>query len=142
MNKTFYRSLLLIAGLSLLLTACGRKEMPQVVASDGPPEIAQLNVESTFKVVRMNLRLKGGHSGIGYQIDRAELDPYCNCPDRWQRYFEQQPSPLNADKEIVKVFRTEQGDHQFLYRLRAIDGEGRLGTWSKVIHTEVQPKDE
>jgi len=142
MNKTFYRSLLLIAGLSLLLTACGRKEMPQVAASDGPPEIAQLTVESTFKVVRMNLRLKGGHNGIGYQIDRAELDPYCKCPDRWQRYFEQSPTPLNADKEIVKVFRTELGDHQFLYRLRAIDGEGRLGAWSKVIHTEVESKDE
>ncbi len=136
--KTMFRyALALILG-ALILSACGRKEAPQPEAVKTMPAIAQLNIDHTEEVVRLRLRLNGGRGGIGYQLDRAELDPYCKCPDMWWRYYELSPSPKNRDKELVKVIRTEAADRRYLYRLRAVDSEGHLGRWSKVIQVETQ----
>ncbi len=121
---------------ALLFTACGRKEAPQVMASNTPPKISKLAISHSENVMKLTFHLDGGVGGIGYQLDRAELDPYCKCPDMWRRYFEQQPHSLNTGKEITKVIRMEAGTHRFLYRLRAIDSEGRLGAWSKTIHAK------
>lgn len=132
----YIRPWLLLVIMALLLTACGRKELPQLAASNTPPAIKQLNIDHSENVMRLSFYLNGGVGGIGYQLDRAELDPYCKCPDMWQRYFEQQPHSLNQGKEITKVIRMEAAKHRFLYRLRAVDSEGHLGAWSKTIHAK------
>ncbi len=136
--KTMFRYALALTLGALILSACGRKEAPQPEAVKTMPVIAQLNVDHTEEVVRLRLRLEGGRGAIGYQLDRAELDPYCKCPDMWRRYYELPPSPNNRDKELVKVIRTEAADRRYLYRLRAVDSEGHLGHWSKVIQVETK----
>ncbi len=138
MNKSIGRwSICLL--LPLLLLGCGRKEPPRIETPGVAPEISRLDVDVTEEVVRIRLRLRGGREGIGYQIDRAEMDPHCRCPDLWRRYFELPPSPLHAGKEIVKIIRMEAGEKRYFYRFRAVDGLGHLGPWSRVIRAESKP---
>jgi len=126
----------LIAGL-LLLTACGMKEAPQLVEDLGSPEIADFQYSMEGNGLRMTFKLMGGAGGIGYQIDRAEIDPACDCPSFWRRFYEQPPLPRQAGKRQQRTLGLpfERG---FAFRIRAVDGLGHLGAWGKVIHVRAE----
>ncbi|MFQ5582615.1 MAG: hypothetical protein ACE5F3_08340 [Mariprofundaceae bacterium] len=125
----------LIAGL--MLTACGRKQMPQVVA-EHPPQIAELQHAVVGNSLKLTLRLTGGSDGVGYQIDRTEMDPYCKCPGFWKRYREEYPAVKNADRELTQMINLRTGKVEYVFRIRAIDGLGRLGPWSKPIQARAE----
>jgi len=121
----------------LLLTGCGRKEAPQIV-SDGSekPEIVNLIYKFDIGLVQMNFSLKGNPSGVGYQIDRTELDPYCKCPGFWRRYQEHPPHPKLLEKPIDNLISVRTEGQTFLYRIRAYDNEGNFGPWSKIMRAK------
>ncbi len=138
MNKTFSLSIFLC--VALVLVACGRKEPPQVVAETPPPEIASLKHEVFTNNLAFDISLKGGSEGVGYQIDRAEIDPHCNCPGFWRRYFEQPPGLKAAGENTRKLVSLRGGRVEYAFRLRAIDGLGRLSDWSKIIRARSAPQ--
>jgi len=125
--------LIAIAVLLLSITACGRKEVPQPIVNSGPPEIASLEILESDSSTQIVVTLAGGEGGIGFQVDRSEIDPFCNCPTFWQRHYEEPPLAYNAGKEYTRMLRNTIGKLPFVYRLRAVDATGRLGPWSDVI---------
>ena len=129
---------LLFVVVLLMAAGCGRKEPPQVMVDAGPPEIATLNVIDADPSNKIEIELVGGKGGVGYQIDRAEMDPYCKCPAMWQRYYEEPPQVINNTRKLQKMIRLEVGGHDYVYRFRAIDALGRLGAWSKSIQADVK----
>jgi len=122
----------------LLLAGCGRKEPPQVIVDASPPEIATLNISDAKTSKKIELQLTGGQNGVGYQIDRAEMDPYCKCPSLWQRYYEEPPQLKNNTRTLQRMLRLNEGKHDYTFRLRAIDNVGRLGSWSKPIQASAK----
>lgn len=138
-NKPLGR--VLLCCLILLATACGRKAPPQI-QSDAPPRIAELQHEIAGNSLKLTLRLVGGEAGVGYQIDRAELDPYCKCPSMWRRYFELPPHPKYAGKPLVRILNLRSGKQTYFFRVRAVDGLGRLGPWSRPIRARAEAMDE
>jgi len=123
------RKLLLLAMVLLLVQGCGRKEPPQAIVDAGPPEIEFVKIIDSEQSRRLEIQLFGGVGGVGYQMERAEMDPYCKCPSVWQRYYEEPPLPKNATRLLQKMIRTEVVGNDYVYRLRAIDAAGRLGAW-------------
>ncbi|MDQ6954815.1 MAG: hypothetical protein Q9M20_05170 [Mariprofundaceae bacterium] len=132
------RKILFLCMTLLVVTGCGRKEPPQALVDAGPPEIASLKVTDAEPSKKLEIQLAGGEGGVGYQIDRAEMDPYCKCPSTWLRYYEEPPLPRNNTRLLQKMIRSVVADHDYVYRLRAIDAAGRLGVWSKPIQTTVK----
>ncbi|MDX8402528.1 MAG: hypothetical protein R8K47_07850 [Mariprofundaceae bacterium] len=127
-------------GLGILLLAvavvgagCGRKAPPQPLAPAAPPAIAELHHAVNGPVLMLDFRLQGGAGGIGYQIDRAEIDPVCRCPTMWRRYFEQPPQPRDGPRAVHKPIPLKTTETEFLFRVRAVDLEGRFGPWSETI---------
>lgn len=118
--------------IGLALTACGRKQMPQVV-TEAPPQIAELQHETREITLKVTMRLAGGSHGIGYQIDRAEMDPYCKCPGFWRRYREEYPARKNVGKKLSLMLPLGSSEVGYVFRIRAVDGLGRFGPWSKPI---------
>lgn len=123
------RKFLLLCLTILMVTGCGRKEPPQAIVEADPPAIASIQVIDADPSKQLKIRLAGGAGGVGYQMDRAEMDPYCKCPSTWLRYYEEYPLPRNNSKALQKMIRLEVGGHDFVYRMRAIDAAGRLGAW-------------
>lgn len=123
--------------LAVFLTACGRKEAPQIVAGS-PPEIAALTHEISGNSLKLDLRLAGGEEGVGYQIDRAEMDPFCKCPGMWRRYYELPPHSSHANKPLTRLINLRSSKQEYFFRIRAVDGLGRLGPWSKPIHARAE----
>lgn len=123
--------------LLMLLAACGRKEAPQIV-SGAPPRIAELHHEISGNSLKLQLRLVGGEEGIGYQIDRAEMDPYCKCPSMWRRYYELPPHAKYAGKKLTRLINLRSSKQAYFFRIRAVDGLGRLGPWSKPIQARAE----
>jgi hypothetical protein len=121
---------LLLAITAMLAAGCGRKEPPQAIATAGPPQLTITSQELAGNIIKLHLRLEGGDKGIGYQIDRSEMDPYCNCPSNWQRLYEEPPMDRNRGADLKKLLRLRL-DRTYMYRIRAVDGLGRLGSWSK-----------
>lgn len=117
----------------LLITGCGRKELPQPVLSSGAPTIESLQIEVTESSTELKFKLTGGEEGVGFHIDRAEIDPFCNCPAFWNRFYDEYPLASNSGREFSKLLRNEMGKHRYVYRIRAVDGSGRLAPWSEVI---------
>lgn len=130
---------LLLAITAMLTVGCGRKEPPQAVVAAGPPQIASISQELSGNVLKLKIRLAGGSQGVGYQIDRSELDPYCNCPSFWQRFYEEPPQAKNAGPELERLLRLRL-DRTYVFRIRAIDGLGRLGPWSKPISAKAEKR--
>jgi len=132
---------LIIAVLSvLILTGCGRKEMPQPVTSEEPPSIVSISHEVAGNSLKIELQLAGGSYGIGYQIDRAEIDPYCKCPGFWRRYLEEAPNPANFDKpRLSQLISIKSLDTEYAFRVRAIDALGRFSEWSQIIRVKIDP---
>jgi hypothetical protein len=117
----------------LVLSGCGRKEAPRIVSDGQPPQLVNLHHEVNGAVLKLDFRLAGSPEGVGYQIDRAEIDPYCKCPGFWRRYLEQLPSSKNVDVPITKLLKLRSTTVEHVFRIRAVDASGRLGPWSRHI---------
>ncbi len=127
------RKFLILGLTALAIAGCGRKEPPQPVVSDAPPAIAELRHEVNGPALILDFRLVGGAGGIGYQIDRAEVDPVCHCPTMWRRYFELPPQPDQGPRKVRKLVPLKTTKVEFLFRIRAVDMQGRFGPWSAPI---------
>ena len=123
----------LFIGLAVLLlfAGCGRKEPPQAIASGVEPAIVTLKHEIIGNSLKITIVLTGGSGGVGYQVDRAEIDPYCKCPGLWRRYYERPPQTGQAGKPLHQLISL--GRKERAYRFRAVDGIGRLSKWEKTI---------
>ncbi len=119
----------------LMLAACGHKAPPQP-ADASPPRIVGLKHEVTGPALKLEFVLQGDPAGVGYQIDRAEIDPICNCPTMWQRYFEQPPYPNQVGERQTRLLNLRTLDRTYLFRIRAFDAHGRLGAWSETIRAQ------
>ncbi len=128
---------LLFVVAAFVLVGCGRKEPPQPVAENAPPTIASLKHTIIRNSLNLDIKTSGGSGGIGYQIDRAEMDPYCKCPGIWRRYYEEMPIPKNFDKSSMsQLINLRSGDVEYLFRVRAIDALGRFSEWSRPIRAK------
>jgi len=121
------------------MISCGRKEPPQVIGEGPPPAIAEMTHEIEGNVLILNLRLLGGADGIGYQVDRTEIDPYCKCPGFWRRFFERPPMLEQAGKLLQRNINLKTTVKEYVFRIRAVDGLGRLGPWSKPFRAQAEP---
>jgi len=130
------RNLCLLLLAAFVMVGCGRKEPPQAWVDKGEPNIAVFKVIDAGPSKKIHLQLAGGEGGVGYQIQRAELDPYCHCPSEWQPYTEIPPSRSNLDKPLERMLRLEKNGHYFAYRIRATDALGRLGKWSQTLQAD------
>jgi len=131
--------LFILAIASLVLSGCGRKEPPQPVVNDSPPKITEISHLISGNSLRIDLKLEGGSYGIGFQIDRAEIDPHCNCPSFWRRYAEAAPKAKNYESPgLSKLINLRDGDVEYAFRVRAIDALGRFSEWSKIIRARSQ----
>lgn len=115
----------------LVLGGCGRKEAPQIIHESQPPQLVDLHYELTGMSLKLDFKLTGSPEGVGYQIDRAAIDPYCKCPDLWRRYMEQLPIPQNVGVSLTKMLRLRTPNTEYAFRIRAFDAAGQLGPWSK-----------
>lgn len=126
---------LLFVVAAFVLVGCGRKEPPQPMVDNAPPVIISVKHMVAENTLQLTIRMSGGSGGIGYQIDRAEMDPYCKCPGIWRRHYEELPSPKNFDRpSISQLLNLRGGDIEYVFRVRAIDALGRFSEWSKPIH--------
>lgn len=121
----------------VFVAACGRKEPPRLVAPD-MPRIEQLQARVEAGALTLRFRLAGEAAGVGYEIDRTIMDPDCGCPGFWRRYLVQSPKPRLLHQTIVRRIDLEEGDGEFLFRIRAVDHSGRHGPWSRIIHTHIE----
>jgi len=118
----------------LVLGGCGRKEAPQIIHDAQPPRLVGLQHELSGMVLKLGFELVGNPEGVGFQIDRAEMDSYCKCPGLWRRYLEQLPSPQNIGVPITKILKLRTPNVEYVFRVRAVDMTGQLGPWGKIIH--------
>ncbi|MDQ6994954.1 MAG: hypothetical protein Q9M18_05105 [Mariprofundaceae bacterium] len=130
------RKLCFIVLAAWLMTGCGRKEPPQAWVDKGEPRIAHLKLINAGPSKKLKLQLADGEGGVGYQLERSEIDPYCQCPSTWHPFTEVPPSRSYEGKTLERVLRFEIGGHYFLYRVRAIDALGRLGQWSETFQAD------
>lgn len=134
MIKTMQRGIWLMLALALAISGCGRKEAPQAIA-DGAikPELTEFRHEQTGNVLQLYFVLEGAPEGVGYQIDRAEVDPKCNCLTMWRRYFEQEAMPQLVGEESTRIINLKTTKREFAFRIRAIDMAGNLSAWSPTV---------
>jgi len=137
MRTSLKLTLWLCIGLGAI--SCGRKEPPQVIGEGPPPAIAEMTHEIEGNILVLNLRLQGGADGIGYQVDRTEIDPYCKCPGFWRRFFDRPPAPELAGRLLQKNINLKTTVEEYVFRIRAVDGLGRLGPWSKPFRAQAEP---
>jgi hypothetical protein len=125
------RKLLLTGMIALVVIGgCGRKELPQPDTSE-PLRIVDLKAEKAINILKLSFSIQGGYGPVGYQIDRAEVDPICNCLTEWRRLFEQPALPHQKDTLLVHNLNLLSPDREFAFRIRAVDSAGNLSTWSK-----------
>jgi len=121
--------------LSFGLAACGRKETPvPVVPENAKPQIQNLESEIAGNILKLSFTLTGNPAGMGYQIDRTQIDPYCKCPGFWRRYYDQQPLSHLANDNTAKNLNLKTDKIEYLFRIRAVDQNGSFGPWSRAIH--------
>lgn len=125
--------LLILAIAAIALTGCGRKEPPQPVVNDTPPTLTKVTHVVSGNILKIEVESSGGSNGIGFQIDRTEIDPYCNCPGFWRRFHEERPFAGNFGKPLSQVITLKDPDKEYVFRVRAIDALGRFSDWSKII---------
>lgn len=125
----------------LALTGCGRKEPPVPMAETAPPRIVSIKHDIHLNVLEVDMLLDSGDpNGVGYQIDRAPIDPYCNCVGFWRRYRSEQPRASWLGAKVKVMLNLGGGTYTYAFRIRAVDALGRLGSWSKVIRARSQLK--
>ena len=121
-----------VVGMALMLGGCGRKEPPVPIANTAPPAIVSMTQHIHPNTLEIDMVLSGGDpGGVGYQIDRAPIDPYCNCVGFWRRHRVGQARPDRVGAKTQVLLGLHGG--KFAFRIRAVDSMGRLGPWSKVI---------
>jgi len=130
--------LIVMLCLGLAVAACGRKEAPRIVNTGSPPHMASLKHEAAGNSLRLTFVMEGGRGGLGYQIDRSEIDPHCNCPTSWRRFLEQPAMPSQVGKTLTRTINLRSHAHIYLFRIRAVDVEGNLGAWSKPIRARAE----
>jgi len=131
--------LLLFIMAAFVFAGCGRKGPPQPIAENAPPAIVSIEHLIAGNSLKLDIKMSGGSGGIGYQIDRAEMDPYCKCPGIWRRHYEVLPNPKNFDKSsISQLINLRGGDIEYLFRVRAVDALGRFSEWSKPIRARAE----
>lgn len=141
MNSAMIRKFVIVGVLAMLVAGCGLKQPPHVLPTGAPPQIVDLTSEVNGPALVLNFRLLGSARGVGYQIDRAEIDPYCKCPSMWRRYFDQPALPQQVNEPLKKLISL--GSYRvYLFRIRAVDVEGNLGEWSKPIRAQAVNLDE
>jgi len=135
-RQTWMMRVGLVLVLALTLNACGRKEVPLVMTGEAIaiPQIDDLQTKVIGNVLRMDFVLKGDAQGVGYEIDRTQLDPYCHCPGMWRRFFEQPALKRQANQAAYRIINLKTDKIEFLFRIRAVDVSGNFGPWSKMIH--------
>ncbi|MDQ6959064.1 MAG: hypothetical protein Q9M24_08150 [Mariprofundaceae bacterium] len=131
------KTLILFMITGILLSACGRKEMPQVDTGK-PPHIEALKHDMAGNSLRLTFALLGGTGPVGYHIDRAEIDPHCNCPAFWQRFFNQPAIRGQKGKVLSRTINLQTYKRAFSFRIRAVDSAGNLGVWSKPIRVRAE----
>lgn len=120
--------------IAVILGGCGRKGVPQpILAGSEKPQLMNLQYEQAGNVLKLSFELRGNSKGMGYQIDRTEIDPYCQCPGFWRRYHDQQPLPDLANRKTNKIINLRTNNVEYVYRLRAVDLDGNLGPWTKSL---------
>ncbi|GAV19643.1 hypothetical protein MMIC_P0592 [Mariprofundus micogutta] len=134
MTKRIHYGFILLMAATLLLSGCGRKEAPQMTnGSSVKPSLNELYHQVAGNVLELRFTLQGIPEGVGYQIDRTEMDPYCQCPGFWRRFDERLPQAKMVNSETTKLISLKTDKKAFLFRIRAIDATGNLGPWSKII---------
>ena len=133
MAKTTQKRIWILLVAVLILSGCGRKEAPQIIHDSQPPQLVDFRYELQGMIIKLDFKLTGSPEGVGFQVDRAEMDPYCKCPGLWRRFFEQQPSPKYNGVATTKFLGLQQ-ETDYVFRIRAVDAAGQLGPWSKNIH--------
>jgi len=129
----------LLFAACLAMAGCGMKAPPVAVDPNAPPPaIEDFSWSHEKTAVRFVFRLTGGAGGVGYEIDRARIDPVCRCPTMWRRYFEQVPSASLRGKKIVRLLKLRKQGVVYLFRIRAVDAEGRFGRWIGPIRAEAE----
>ncbi|ATX82856.1 hypothetical protein Ga0123462_2019 [Mariprofundus ferrinatatus] len=133
-TKSMFRTMALLILATLLVTGCGRKEAPQIAADpSSKPQLLNLQYQVVGNILEMTYTLQGSPDGVGIQIDRTEIDPYCQCPGLWQRYLEDTPNARQVGSEGKKLVNLKVMGKEFLFRVRAVDVHGNIGPWSKMI---------
>ncbi len=128
-----------VIGMALTLAGCGRKEPPMPVADTAPPVIASMTHRIHLNTLEIDMVLSAGDpGGVGYQVDRAPIDPYCNCVGFWRRYRGEQARPDRVGAKTTVLLGLHGTEYAF--RIRAVDSMGRLGPWSKIIRARSQLK--
>jgi len=131
------KTLILFMMTGVLLGACGRKEMPQIDTGK-PPHIEALKHDMAGNSLRLTFALIGGTGPVGYQIDRAEIDPHCNCPAFWQRFLNQSAIRGQKGKVLSRTINLRTYKRGFAFRIRAVDFFGNIGAWSKPIRVRAE----
>ena len=127
------RNLILGGMLALLaLGGCGKKEFPQPDTSQ-PLRIVGLQSTVNVSILQLSFTILGGFGNVGYQIDRAEVDPVCDCLTAWQRHFEQPALPNQKGRALSRNFKLVDPDRSFAFRIRAVDTAGNLSPWSAPV---------
>lgn len=131
-------TLILALCLGLAVTACGRKEPPRIVNTGEPPQLTSFTHRVSGNVLNLSFTLQGGKGGLGYQVDRAEIDPTCNCPSEWRRYLDQPALARQTGVNMSRNINLRTHKHIYLFRIRAVDAMGNLGEWSRPIRARAE----
>jgi hypothetical protein len=133
------RHLFIIFAIAVLaISGCGRKEPPQPVVNDAVPTLTKVTHVVSGNILKITVEISGGSHAIGFQIDRTEIDPYCNCPGFWRRYHEETPLAENFGKPLSQVITLKDLSKEYAFRVRAIDALGRFSDWSKTIRARAE----
>ncbi|MDX8377041.1 MAG: hypothetical protein R8L53_03350 [Mariprofundales bacterium] len=140
-KKSFFIFCILASLLLVLITGCGRKTAPQVISNDAPPIVTKFKQAFAINALKISFVLTGGKKGVGYQIDRAEVDPYCDCINSWRRYLDIAPRAKNRDVLTTRIIHVPTNGLAYMYRLRAVDDIGRLGIWNTPIRVKSEAEE-
>ncbi len=120
---------------AFLLGACGKKTGLIVYDDSTPePELTQVSFQTSATTFDLILSIQGGSGAVLYEVDRAEVDPSCNCIADWLRYYESSASAQRVGLE--HHFKLSRKGIVYAFRVRAVDSIGRKTTWSKVMKTQ------
>ena len=125
----------LLVVLLALLAGCGKKT-DLIAYDDSAPEPVLVAVSSSSDTQTFHLKLdvSGGSDLVLYQVDRAEVDPSCQCIAGWLRYYE---SSLSAQRlGLQHHFKLQRADIKYAFRVRVVDSLGRKTAWSKTMQTK------
>ncbi len=130
------RGLTYSALLACALSACGLKT-DLVVYDDVPmPTITHVSHQVRGDVLQLRVDIQGGSGAVSYQIDRAQVQPDCQCVSGWFRYYASSPS--NRRQGLAHNIRLRHKDKVYAFRVRAKDSLGRVSAWSKILKVKAE----